>query len=63
MRRGSYSIVARDAPSGELGAPQRARLEEASAIELGFPHELLARRPTIHASGGAGNADTRANAS
>jgi aryl-alcohol dehydrogenase-like predicted oxidoreductase len=34
----------------ELGAPQRARLAEASAIELGFPRELLAQRPAIRAS-------------
>jgi len=36
----------------ELPAEQRARLEEASAIELGFPHDFVARPLTRNVMGG-----------
>jgi aryl-alcohol dehydrogenase-like predicted oxidoreductase len=47
----------------ELSADHRTRLEDASAIEPGFAHELLARRGTILASAPKGKARARANAS
>jgi aryl-alcohol dehydrogenase-like predicted oxidoreductase len=43
----------------ELSSSQRTRLIEASAIELGLPHEFLARRSTIAASTGGGRSAGR----